>query len=320
MTISSKKTYANTRKAGILLLAALLMTVLSLCFTATAHAGLIKDKINDTVHRAMYAAQYADKVRLDEIKDVDDVALVAHRGYAAEAPENTIPAYIEAAKAGFKFVEGDILPTKDGQWVVSHDNSLRRMTGYNGRITDMTLEDIQSHPLTEGANIDKYPGLVTPTVEDWFKTLQEYDLYPVIEIKQDDKDAPYAELLDLLEKYNLKDKATFISFYKAPMEQIRALDPNVRMQWLVNDISDDDIAYAKKLGAEGIDASARAVARNPEAAKKVRDNGLDLNVWTVSTGKEAQDVKKAGANFLTVNGIYPDENENNFVRRLLENF
>jgi glycerophosphoryl diester phosphodiesterase len=53
---------------------------------------------------------------------------IAHRGAAAYAPENTIPAYTLGADQGAHFVEIDLQRTKDGQLISLHDNTLERTT------------------------------------------------------------------------------------------------------------------------------------------------------------------------------------------------
>ncbi len=294
------------------------ITILILVAVIIAAALIINNRVQK--HRDEYFCQYSKKFSVSKVENAKNVALVAHRGYSAEAPENTIPAYVEAAKKGYKFVECDIMVTKDDVWVVSHDDNLIRMTGFDGEIKDMTLEEVQSHPLTEGANIKKYEGLVTPTFEEWCKTLKKYNLYPVIEMKLDDKDAPYEDVLKILDKYDLRDKTTFISFEEEPMEALRKLDPNVRMQWLVDELSEEAIAYAKSLNAVGIDVDFNSVLANPDLARKVRNEGMDLNVWTVLTKEDAEKSIAAGANYLTVNGIYPDDNEINYVNGLVSKF
>lgn len=52
--------------------------------------------------------------------------LQAHRGVSAEAPENTMPAFLLAVKQGYKAVETDPLVTKDGFVVLHHDDDIGR--------------------------------------------------------------------------------------------------------------------------------------------------------------------------------------------------
>lgn len=53
---------------------------------------------------------------------------IAHRGAAAYAPENTLPAYVLGAHQGAHFVEIDLQRTKDGRLISLHDNTLERTT------------------------------------------------------------------------------------------------------------------------------------------------------------------------------------------------
>ncbi|AHF00044.1 glycerophosphodiester phosphodiesterase family protein [Thioalkalivibrio paradoxus] len=60
--------------------------------------------------------------------------LIAHRGYAARYPENTLPALEAAAAAGARFVEVDVQLAADGVPVLFHDHGLRRVCGVGGLV------------------------------------------------------------------------------------------------------------------------------------------------------------------------------------------
>ncbi|MEF3692634.1 MAG: glycerophosphodiester phosphodiesterase family protein, partial [Acholeplasmataceae bacterium] len=65
---------------------------------------------------------------------------IAHRGYSSKAPENTVPSFTLAGeKQRFYGIECDLYTTKDGQFVVFHDENLKRMTGVDGSIMDYTF-------------------------------------------------------------------------------------------------------------------------------------------------------------------------------------
>ena len=67
----------------------------------------------------------------------------AHRGlWGADAPENSLAAFQRAVDAGYG-IEFDIHKTLDGQVVVFHDDTLVRMCGVEGRIEEMTLEQLR---------------------------------------------------------------------------------------------------------------------------------------------------------------------------------
>lgn len=69
---------------------------------------------------------------------------VAHRGYTAHYPENTLTAFTAAIRAGATRIELDIQFSKDGMPMVYHDMELRRVSGKNGRIVDYTAEELMA--------------------------------------------------------------------------------------------------------------------------------------------------------------------------------
>lgn len=75
--------------------------------------------------------------------------LYAHRGLhdnETEAPENSLEAFRKAVDAGFG-MELDIQLTKDGQVVVFHDDTLIRVCGIEGKVSDYTYEQLQKFSL-----------------------------------------------------------------------------------------------------------------------------------------------------------------------------
>ncbi|AGA32997.1 Glycerophosphoryl diester phosphodiesterase [Thioalkalivibrio nitratireducens DSM 14787] len=69
--------------------------------------------------------------------------LIAHRGYAARYPENTLPALEAAAAAGARFVEVDVQLAADGVPVLFHDHGLRRVCGVSGVVHRWRYADLE---------------------------------------------------------------------------------------------------------------------------------------------------------------------------------
>lgn len=85
----------------------------------------------------------------DEIKKV---YIVAHRantkeGKVAGAPDNSVPAIEHAIKVGADMVELDVRTTKDGYFVMVHDETLSATTGKNLTVATSTLAEIKSLPM-----------------------------------------------------------------------------------------------------------------------------------------------------------------------------
>jgi glycerophosphoryl diester phosphodiesterase len=65
-----------------------------------------------------------------------------HQG---DGVENTLQAFANAWAKGITHFETDIQATKDGYLVLSHDRSIKRLTGHKLNIQDLTLQELQSH-------------------------------------------------------------------------------------------------------------------------------------------------------------------------------
>lgn len=71
----------------------------------------------------------------------------AHRGlHGAERPENSMAAF-RASLAGGYGIEFDLHLLKDGNLAVMHDSFLKRTTGAEGRIEDLTTEELKNYHL-----------------------------------------------------------------------------------------------------------------------------------------------------------------------------
>lgn len=68
---------------------------------------------------------------------------IAHRGFKAKFPENTILAFERAVEAGAHALETDMHLTKDDVVVLSHDATLKRCFGKHDKILDRTWEEIK---------------------------------------------------------------------------------------------------------------------------------------------------------------------------------
>ena len=77
----------------------------------------------------------------------------AHRGLhdnESEAPENSLPAFKKAVKAGYG-IELDVQLTKDRVPVVFHDFTLERACGKPGKVYEYTYEELQQFPLFQSS-------------------------------------------------------------------------------------------------------------------------------------------------------------------------
>jgi glycerophosphoryl diester phosphodiesterase len=143
--------------------------------------------------------------------------LVAHRGLAYHAPENTLPAYA-AAFALRLGVEIDVRRTKDGKLVVMHDPSVDRTTDGKGKIEDLTLAELKK--LDAGARFDpRWTGERVPTFDEALALMKARAPANAIILLDVKATGIEAELARQVAKSGLIGRVVFIG---------QALEPEVR--------------------------------------------------------------------------------------------
>jgi glycerophosphoryl diester phosphodiesterase len=76
--------------------------------------------------------------------------IIAHRGLAIEAPENTLLAFLRALSAGATHLETDVHASADGVAVISHDPDLSRVAERSVRIDQLTMAELRRVDLGHG--------------------------------------------------------------------------------------------------------------------------------------------------------------------------
>lgn len=76
--------------------------------------------------------------------------MLAHRGLALDAPENTLLAFAKAVAIGAEYVETDVHLTADGVSVVAHDPTLARVAGRDVEVSKLTMTELRRIDLGHG--------------------------------------------------------------------------------------------------------------------------------------------------------------------------
>ncbi len=116
----------------------------------------------------------------------------AHRGlWNAEngIPENSLPAFRRAAEAKFG-IELDLQLSRDGIVMVFHDENLRRMTGKDAKLSDLTFDELRALRL---GNTDE----VIPTLREVLAAVDSR-VPLLIELKGESTDTALCPVADAL--------------------------------------------------------------------------------------------------------------------------
>ncbi len=153
--------------------------------------------------------------------------IFGHRGASKVAPENTISAFLLAAKLGADGIELDAKLSKDGQVIVIHDQSVDRTTNGHGLVHDMSLNDLQE--LDAGIKYSqKYNGERIPTLEEVFIATGGKIL---VNVELTNYATPGDDLLEkvagIVRKYQINKSIIFSSFFPRNILRIRKLLPGI---------------------------------------------------------------------------------------------
>ena len=76
--------------------------------------------------------------------------ILAHRGFSLAAPENTLLAFDHAMLLGVDYLETDVHASADGEAMLSHDPGLRRLTGRDIPLRQLTAAQLRAIDLGQG--------------------------------------------------------------------------------------------------------------------------------------------------------------------------
>lgn len=109
--------------------------------------------------------------------------VLAHRGLALDAPENTLLAFAKALAIGVTYLETDVHESSDGVAIISHDDTLKRVANRKVRINQLAAVELRRIDLGVGQSfsslaeaLDAFPdarfnidvksgGAVQPTID-----------------------------------------------------------------------------------------------------------------------------------------------------------
>jgi glycerophosphoryl diester phosphodiesterase len=227
------------------------------------------------------------------------VEIIGHRGASWDAPENTVASFKEAWKQNADGAELDVHSSKDGKLVVIHDATFKRTSGVPDKVRDLTLEQIRK--LDAGKWKDpKFAGEKYPTLDEMLAT-RPAGKKVYVEVKVGPEAVP--ELLRVLDATKAPAALTpVISFNSEVIAAFKKARPDHPAYWIVSlgdkSTAEKLIERAKQIQADGLDLSAKPML-DASFAKKVKDAGLRLDVWTVNDPAVARRMVEIGVDGIT---------------------
>ncbi|MGM0896811.1 MAG: glycerophosphodiester phosphodiesterase family protein [Bacillota bacterium] len=224
--------------------------------------------------------------------------IFAHRGSSGTHPENTVPAFAEAAVLPVHGVELDVHLSKDGELVVIHDEKVHRTTNGKGYVKDLTLAELKE--LDAGSwKGDSWIGTEIPTLAEVFDVFKQTHHVLNVELKTDVFPYPGAveKVAELAARRNMENRIVISSFNHPHVQQV--IDRhNMSGAILASNILVKMEEYAGTVGTKRLHLSLPYALRH---GAELVTKGCDVYAYTVNRLDYAEQLRHLG-----VKGIFTD--------------
>ena len=224
----------------------------------------------------------------------------AHRGDSHNAPENTMSAFRLAVENQADSIELDVRQTKDGEYIVIHDESLKRTTGVDKKVGEVTLEYIES--LDAGSKFsEEFAGEKIPTLREALEYCKGEDIPLNVELKpaNTDKEDYVQGIVDLLEEYDyLNDCVVACSDYGV-LKKVKEINPDIKTVYIMYVAYGDigDMKYADVFSVQHSFITMRLV-------RNVHKYGKKIYAWTVDRESRISDLILLDVDVIVTNNPY----------------
>lgn len=225
--------------------------------------------------------------------------IVAHRGSAGEAPENTLAAFKLALEQKCDAVELDIHLSKDNQLVVCHDSTIDRTTDRTGAIREMTVQELKE--ADAGSWFDaKYAGERLPLLGEVLDILPESILIN-IEVKHSYDGEIEPVLIDFLRKHNAINRVEVSSFYHKSLVNLKQREPELRIGLLYGVDFANHVKTAEAAGVPVYALHPRFDRIEPCDIQEAVQDGMQVFTYTINDKERMKQAIESG-----VTGIITD--------------
>ncbi|HVR73900.1 MAG TPA: glycerophosphodiester phosphodiesterase family protein [Planctomycetota bacterium] len=232
--------------------------------------------------------------------------VIAHRGFSAEAPENTLAALEAAIVCGADRVELDVQLTRDGVPIVFHDDTLERTTDGRGDVGAFTFAELRL--LDAGSwHGPRFRGERVPSLDEALVLLGGR-MAMNVELKRragEDRALPRLEeeVLLALERHSVDRSVIVSSFDALALQRVRRLRPDVVLETLHDEAGGPPgpaaIRAARAAGSSGINVSVEELEGAPGLVAEAHAAGLTIKVYTADDPERLERLLRLG-----VDGIF----------------
>jgi glycerophosphoryl diester phosphodiesterase len=227
-----------------------------------------------------------------------DTQMIAHRGLSGLALENTKEAFLAAAQRTYYGIETDVRITKDGKFILCHDETLERIAGLGYKVEDTDYETLKALTFSDPYAKGETKTCSLASLAEYFSICQEFGKRAMLELKSEFSQEKIVELVGEIEETGYLEHTTFLSFSKDNLLKLRQAYPSVSAQYFVEKCTKED---EKFMIDNKMDAGLCWVSVTRSRVKRLHKAGLKVNAWTVDGAACATLLQDYGVDQITTN-------------------
>jgi len=237
--------------------------------------GLSRPRVVTLSACTLLASALIGFVAIHSIDLEDHTQVTAHRGASGKAPENTLAAVRQAIDDKADWVEIDVQECKDGVVIVAHDRDLKKVSGADLEIRDVTADELRLIDI--GSYFDpKFKDERVPTLAEVLQTCKG-KVKVNIELKYYGHDENLEQrVIDLVESHGMESDVVFMSLKADGIHKVKKLRPT----WTVGLLSAVAAGDLTRAEADFLAVSVRLATAS--FIRSAHRRGKGVYVWTVN--------------------------------------
>ncbi len=243
--------------------------------------------------------------------DKKNSKVIAHRGLSSFETENTVASFIAAGNHSYYGIETDVHKTKDGKFIITHDDDMKRISGDDLIVEETdydTLRNCKLYAVKAGVqdgdatvlSNQKRADLIPPSLTEYIEICKKYSKVAVLEIKNLMERADVEQIVDIIGEMDYLDKTIFISFSIENLIYVKEKNANLVCQFLTYKQEELDEKMPTIIKYK-MDLDLFYGLITEELVKETHDRGAEINAWTPGNPKEGERLASIGVDYITSN-------------------
>lgn len=200
--------------------------------------------------------------------------IYAHRGYSSKYTENTLEAFRACLGLGIRGIELDVQLSKDDEVVIFHDENLKRLTGKDAFLKDLTLAELKELKFKDGQTF--------PTLDQYLDLLKDSSLITNVELKTGKfaYEGIEEKVYEKFKERGMLDRLMISSFNHKSLVNFKNLDDSIPLAALFTRIEKIDEDF---LDANGINIyHPNHKFLSYKEIQRLKKKGIKINLYTVN--------------------------------------